>query len=58
MSSFEGTLLRITFSRCGGSPGGGSFEMDEIESNISEDEEETLEGEPFPVGDPWDRGLL
>src|SRR5689334_16405742 len=44
LSSFEGTLLRMTFSKCGGNPGGGSFEMEEVESNIFEEEEEALEG--------------
>lgn len=47
----------MTFSKCGGNPGGGSFEMEEVESNIFEEEEEALEGEPFAVGDPCDRGL-
>lgn len=57
LSSLEGILLRMTFSKCGGSPGGGSFEIEEVEANIFDDEDELLEGEPFAAGDPCDRGV-
>lgn len=55
LSSLEGTLFKITFSRCGGSAGGGSFEMEEVDANILEEEEDvTLEGESLPlVADGW-----
>jgi len=55
LSSLEGTLFKITFSRCGGNAGGGSFEMEEVDANILEEEEDvTLEGESRPlVTDGW-----
>lgn len=50
LSSLEGTLFRITFSRCGGNAGGGSFEKEDVDANILEEEEDvTLEGESRPL---------
>jgi len=42
LSSLDGTLFRMTFSRCGGRLGGGSFDTEELDAKSLEEEVEAM----------------